>query len=206
VAVFGPNGAGKTTLIKLAAGLLSPSAGSVRLWGQRPLGVNGAVRAHVGLVSHQSYLYDELSARENLLFYAKLYGVQSPADRVDEALAAFGLAHRARDPVRTYSRGMQQRVALARALLHDPTLLLLDEPDTGLDPSTRESLQDLLTRQRPDLTVLMATHNLEMGLGLCERAIVLVNGRLVYDSSVVSEDMATRQERVNGILLGRGQA
>lgn len=182
VAVFGRNGAGKTTLIKLLAGLLRPSGGWVRVWGQRPWGREGVVRAQVGLATHQSYLYEELSAQQNLLFYGRLYGVRDPAARVASVLEQFGLAYRARDPVRTLSRGLQQRVALARAVLHRPSVLLLDEPDTGLDPSARASLSEVLLGGDQGLTVVLATHNLEMGMTLCSRSVILKDGRLAYDS------------------------
>lgn len=204
VAVFGPNGAGKTTLIKLLAGLLRPTDGSVRLWGRQPWGNGGgAVRARVGLVGHQSYLYEELSARENLSFYARLYGVADGAVRIEQALATFDLEHRAHQAVRTLSRGLQQRVALARATLHEPQVLLLDEPDTGLDPSAQESLHSFVAQGGPDLTVLMATHNVDMGLALCERSVVLTEGHLAYDST---EEAGIRRSKVLGFLLGSNDA
>ncbi|MBI4236599.1 MAG: ABC transporter ATP-binding protein [Chloroflexi bacterium] len=204
VAVFGRNGAGKTTLIKLLAGLFRPSAGSVRLWGRRPWGRGVAVRARVGLVTHQSYLYEELSPWENLLFYARLYGTPDPPARVEAVLEGMGLGRRARDPVRTLSRGMQQRVAVARALVHDPSLLLLDEPDTGLDPAARAGLADLLARGRADLTVLVSTHNLAWGVTLCSRSAILTDGRLTYDSQRDGGDGARSEAALRRLLDGAG--
>ena len=202
VALFGQNGAGKTTVIKLLAGVLHPTAGSIRVWGRRPYGPGAAVRRLIGLVSHQSYLYEELSARENLLFYARLYGLKQPETHVDVALENVGMARRANDTVRTLSRGMQQRIALARAIVHNPSILLLDEPDTGLDPSARERLADLLANQRPDLTVLIATHNLEMGMTLCSRSVILRDGYLVYDSQRKEESNAPSPEKFRRFIDG----
>ncbi|MDA1096163.1 MAG: ABC transporter ATP-binding protein [Chloroflexi bacterium] len=181
IAVFGANGAGKTTLIKLVAGLVRPSGGVVRVFGRRPYGSPGTIRSRIGLVSHQSYLYEDRTANENLRFFSRLYGVPDAARRTQEMLAIFGLEHRSRDPVRILSRGLQQRVALARAMVHAPELLLLDEPDTGLDPSAREALSTMM-RNVKTLTALVATHNVDMGLSLCGRAIVLEAGAIVYDS------------------------
>ena len=198
VVIFGRNGAGKTTLIKLLAGLLRPTAGSVRVSGRRPWGSPGTVRASLGLVSHQSYLYEELSARENLRFYARLYGLVDQEKKIDQTLARFALENRSREPVRNLSRGLQQRVSLARAMLHDPQLLLLDEPDTGLDPSARQSLQDVLHGSGSGLTAVIATHDIDLGMTLGDRTIVLESGRIVRDSLVDGTANATTERA--GIL------
>lgn len=204
VALFGRNGAGKTTLIKLLAGLFRPSSGWVRLWGRRPWGRDATVRTQVGLLTHQSYLYEEMSAWENLLFYARLYGVPEPRVRVGTALEEMEIGRRAQDPVRTLSRGMQQRVALARALVHNPSLLLLDEPDTGLDPLARAGLADLLARRGADLTLLLATHNLELGMTLCSRAVILTGGRMAYDSAGEEGGGARSEAALRRLLDGAG--
>ena len=198
VAVFGRNGAGKTTLIKVLAGLLRPSAGVVQLLGRRPWGPSGSARAHVGLITHQSFLYEELSVRENLRLYARLYGVPDASARIEAVLSAFGLEQRARQPVRALSRGLQQRAALARAMVHEPAVLLLDEPDTGLDPSARRSLEEVIAAAGRSLTVVIATHDVDLGLGLTDRSIVLDAGRVVYDSG----DRAPEREEVMDVLLG----
>jgi len=155
--VVGPNGAGKSTLLRLLAGLARPSAGTVTIGGASP-GREAGVRRSIGLLSHQSHLYDDLSAAENLTFAARLYGLSDPAGMARRTLAAFGLGERSDEPVRRLSRGLLQRVAIARALIHGPALLLLDEPFTGLD--------SLATAQ------VIALLGLELGRG---RALVLVS-------------------------------
>ncbi len=200
VAVFGRNGAGKTTLIKAFAGLLRPSAGTVRVFGAQPWSSSGAARAHVGLITHQSFLYEELNARENLRFYAALYGVQDAPARIETVLSTFGLSHRARQPVRTLSRGLQQRVALARAMVHNPPVLLLDEPDTGLDPLARQSLEDVIEDAGSRLTVITATHDVDWGLRLADRSIVLEAGGIAHDSG----DRPPDHEAVMRVLLNGG--
>lgn len=183
VTLFGPNGAGKTTLLKILATLTRPTRGAVRLQGHPLTGDWTEARRHLGLVSHQSFLYTDLSAEENLRFYARLFDVRNADARIQELLDAVGLRARARDLVRTYSRGMLQRLSIARALLHDPSILLLDEPYTGLDEAAADRFTKLLAETgRADRTVLMTTHNLEQGLALCDRAIVLDRGKIVYEA------------------------
>jgi heme exporter protein A len=142
--VLGPNGAGKTTLLRILSTLLRPHAGSARVLGNNLPDAAWAVRGRVGLLGHEPLLYRELSARENLCFHARLHGVGE--ERVDELLAAVGIAGRTREPLRTLSRGMTQRVAIARAVLHDPELLLLDEPRANLDPAGAELVEPLIGR------------------------------------------------------------
>jgi heme exporter protein A len=180
VGLLGPNGAGKSTLLAILATLLAPSAGEVR-YGAHTAGVAGAaLRARVGLLGHDLYLYPELTARENLLFFARLYGLDAAVQRVESAIDAAHLSDRADDPVLTYSRGMRQRLALERALLHAPRLLLLDEPFTGLDQaSTPALIARLKERQRQGCLILLATHDLDVAEGLLSRALYLRNGRLV---------------------------
>ena len=140
--VLGPNGAGKTTLLRVLATLLRPHAGEVRVLGGALPDEQWAVRGRIGLLSHEPLLYRELSARENLNFHARLHGVRQ--ERVEELLDAVGMAGRTREPLRTLSRGMTQRVAIARAVLHDPELLLLDEPRANLDPAGAELVEPLI--------------------------------------------------------------
>lgn len=179
LAIFGPNGAGKTTLLRVLAGALRPSAGQLRLFGLDPARAGPAVRARLGVLAHQTYLYGELTAAENLRLYGRLYGVRCLDQRVAEVLERVGLFGRRADRVDTLSRGLQQRLAIARAILHRPALLLLDEPDTGLDLPSYHLLENLLLGAEGRRTVIMATHNLEQGRRLCRRALVLVGGRLV---------------------------
>ncbi|MDW8072477.1 MAG: heme ABC exporter ATP-binding protein CcmA, partial [Anaerolineae bacterium] len=178
--LVGPNGAGKTTLIRILATLSRPTAGQVLLGGCDLTADPMTARRMIGLVSHRTLLDDDLSGEQNLLFYAQLYDVAHPKTRVEALLRQMGLWGRHHDPVRTYSRGMQQRLAIARALLHNPPVLLLDEPDTGLDRHAAETLGMLL--RQADLgqrTVLMTTHNLEYAAAWGERVAILVNGQIV---------------------------
>ena len=179
--IFGPNGAGKTTLVKLLATVLRPSTGRLRLFGEewpRP-----ALRRRIGLVSHASFLYGDLTAAENLGFYAGLYDIANPGARIDEMLAEVGLEAWKERPLKSFSRGMEQRLALARAFLHDPDLLLLDEPYTGLDPEAVTHLQDILARfHRRGKAIVLTTHDIGRGLEVCDRAVVLRGGRLAWQS------------------------
>jgi len=179
VAIFGPNGAGKTTLLKMVAGLTSPTSGEVKFEGDR----SARARAETGYVSHQTLLYNELTGRENLLFYARLYGLDGGADLADSMLARVGLAEARNLMVRGFSRGMKQRLTLGRALLHEPRLLLLDEPYTGLDQHGSRLLTRLLGTLRAEgRTVLMITHNLAEGLELSTRVMILHRGKLAHQA------------------------
>ncbi|HLG51570.1 MAG TPA: heme ABC exporter ATP-binding protein CcmA [Chloroflexota bacterium] len=182
VAILGPNGAGKTTLLRILATLVRPTRGQVRVGGLELPSQASAVRRYVGFLAHQTFLYDELTARENLIFYGHLYGLPDPSGRADALLAQVGLADRAGHRVRTLSRGLQQRLALARAVVHDPPLLLLDEPETGLDLAGIALLGSLFYDATGHLrTVLFTTHDPELALALADRVIVLARGRKVFD-------------------------
>jgi heme exporter protein A len=181
LAIFGPNGAGKTTLLKLLATVLTPTEGSLRLFGEREL--RPEIRRRIGMLSHGSFLYGDLTAAENLQFYAALFGIGNVAQRVEEMLAEVRLTAWRDRPVRTFSRGMEQRLALARAFLHAPDLLLLDEPFSGLDPQAVLHLQEILTRaHRQGKTIVLTTHDIESGLEVCDRAVILCGGRMVWHS------------------------
>jgi heme ABC exporter ATP-binding subunit CcmA len=177
VAVLGGNGAGKSTLLAIAAGLLRPSAGSVR-YGDRA--ADAGLRANIGLVGHDLYLYPELTAAENLTFYGRLHGIGDVDRRVNAALARAGLTARRDEPLLGFSRGMRQRLALERALVHDPRLVLLDEPFTGLDDAACASLVSRMEELRSKgCIVLVATHDLEIIEGVINRAVLLREGRLM---------------------------
>lgn len=180
VTLVGSNGAGKSTLLKIIATLDQPTTGSVKIGGY-PLSTHAhQVREHIGLVSHHSLLYEDLSAEQNLDFFARLYGLQDRQRVISDALGRVGLRARRRDPVRTFSRGMTQRLTLARATLHQPDVLLFDEPYTGLDQDASALLDDLLRQERVSgRTILMITHDLTRGLNLCDRIVILNRGKIV---------------------------
>jgi heme exporter protein A len=178
--IFGPNGAGKTTLLRLLAGAVRPSGGEVRIAGERVDPHETTWRARIGVLSHQTFLYAHLTALENLRFYAALYGVRG-SERVRWSLARVGLEERADSRVHTFSRGMRQRLALARTLLHDPELVLLDEPYTGLDAHAAAVLREVLGALKDGRrSVVMVTHNLAEGLELADRVSIQVRGRFVH--------------------------
>ena len=202
VALVGPNGAGKSTLLGLLATLVRPSRGSIRYGTRTADDGGGDLRAQIGFLSHDLQIYAELTARENLEFFAGLYGMADPAREARDALERAGLTSRADDLVHGYSRGMRQRLALERTLLHQPRLVLLDEPFTGLDETSANALSDRLRRlQREQRIVLLATHDLDVVEGLVDRAVMLQVGRLVelgHDGGSLREryGMALGSERV----------
>ena len=179
--LLGPNGAGKSTLIGMLATLVTPSSGTIR-YGTEAIGGDGrGVRGRIGLLAHELHLYPELTARQNLEFFARLYGLEA-GPVVVRALESAGLSDRADDPVGSFSRGMRQRLALERALLHDPRLVLLDEPFTGLDDSAVIIVTDRLKRVAGGGgIVLVATHDLDIAESLVTRVAVVRGGRLMCD-------------------------
>ncbi len=194
VTLVGPNGAGKTTLLRVLATLTKPTSGAVRIAGLDPTREGERVRRHIGFLSHRTLLYDDLTAGQNLRFYARMYDLNDET-RIIDLLKRVGLATRQHDLVRTFSRGMQQRLSVARAVLHRPSVLLLDEPYTGLDPNAAQVLTGLLADLAEEgCTVLLTTHNLERGLALGRRVVVLARGRVVYDEPREAIDPATFSE------------
>lgn len=182
VALVGPNGAGKTTLLRILATLARPNSGHIHLGTLAVLHDVNTARAHIGFVGHQTFLYEDLTAVENLRFYAHLYALPDVEQRIATVAAQLGITTRLNDATRTLSRGLQQRVTLARALLHTPRLLLLDEPYTGLDQNAADQLDQILETTRCDGgVVLFSTHDLERGLARCDRVLILKAGRLVRD-------------------------
>lgn len=193
--LFGPNGAGKTTLLRMLCGAVRPTRGSVSIAGEDTVAGEGAWRRRIGVLSHQTFLYPGLSAAENLDFYARLYSLADRRARVEAALESVGLRERGNDRVSTFSRGMQQRVALARTLLHEPEVVFLDEPYTGLDPHAAAALRGVLERLRDGRrTVLLVTHNLSQGLELADRVAVQVGGRWVSDEPRSAIDAASWEQ------------
>lgn len=190
LSIFGPNGAGKTTLLKVLSTLTTPSKGSAAVLGLDV--VEGAVelRERIGFISHNPLLYPDLTAEENLEFFAEIYCIDSPKERIRELLVDVELDHRRLDLVRTFSRGMLQRLSIARALLHDPALVFLDEPYSGLDPHAMDILDGLLKRIRDGRTFVMVSHDLTKGLELCSHALILAKGKIVLfqDRELIDED------------------
>ena len=210
VGLLGPNGAGKSTLLSILSTLVSPSTGQVRYGDRTAQQAGPALRARLGLLGHDLYLYPELTARENLQFFARLFGLPQASSLVDDALTHANLADRADDVVSGFSRGMRQRLALERALLHQPRLLLLDEPFTGLDDGSGQALVARLKGLRDrGCIVIVATHDLDLAEGLLDRLAVLRDGRLlpVAASSASLRDRYrdTIQAAAAGASTGRGR-
>ena len=181
LAVFGPNGAGKTTLLRVLATLLLPHSGSVSVLGCALPQQAHIVRGRIGFVGHEPLLYRELTGRENLDFYARLYASPDRERRIAELLASTAMERRADEPVQSLSRGMVQRLAICRALLHAPELLLLDEPRAGLDPDAAALVEPLIGRGS-GVTRVLVTHDIEHGLAECDRALGLRDGRVLIDA------------------------
>lgn len=182
--IFGPNGAGKTTLLKILSTLIKPSAGSVRLDGIDIRDKPAQIRRRISLVGNQTFLYDNLTVFENLKFYGKMYDVVDLEKRIREVVSWVQLESRLHDRAGTLSRGLQQRASFARAVLHDPSILFLDEPDVGLDPHASAMVSEILESiNSGSRTVVMTTHNLEQGLELGDSIIILDRGRVVYQAS-----------------------
>jgi heme exporter protein A len=183
--LFGPNGAGKTTLIHILCGLMRPSAGRAFVAGFDTSDDREAVSKTVGVISHNPFLYPNLTAYENLKFYGMMYGVRELNARIKQLIGMVGLEGAADERVQNFSRGMQQRLSVARAIIHGPEILFLDEPFTGLDQHGAETFWQILLRFRSqDKTVIMTSHDLNKGLELCNRAAILNSGKLVYDEQV----------------------
>jgi len=185
VAVMGANGAGKTTLLKVISGLAAPTAGSVTIAGIEMRKAGPKLRALVGVVSHETMLYADLTTQENLRFHAKLFGLRDPAEAVKRAVERLDVGHVLDKPVRALSRGTRQRVALARALLHDPAVILLDEPYTGLDEAAAASLSELLEElATPERVLMLTLHDVVRALSGPRRLLVLSGGRIALDEPI----------------------
>lgn len=181
MALLGANGAGKSTLMRIICGLAKPDRGDVVLGGVSLRKTGHELRRYIGLVTHSPLLYDNLNAWENLAFFARLYDIQQPEPRIEAVLHAVDLWPRRRDPVRTFSRGMIQRLAIARAILHEPPVLLLDEPDTGLDPVSAEMLASLIrTMGAANRAILLTTHNLERARLWADSVSLLKDGKIAF--------------------------
>lgn len=195
VTVFGPNGAGKTTLIKLLATLTKPTSGKVSIANHDIKKEPDKVRAMIGVISHDPYLYGNLSTLENIKFFASLYGISQAKEKAIEVIKQVGLENRMHDLVRTFSRGMQQRLAVARAIVHEPKILLLDEPYTGLDQHGGRIFGELLKWLKAEnRTIVMTTHNLSEGLEISDRVLILDGGRIIYESDARGVELTRFKE------------
>ncbi len=193
--LFGPNGAGKTTFIKILSTLAKPSSGKLTIAGRDAVKDPDGVRGVTGVVSHDPFLYENLSAFENIKFFGAMYGVHDADGRAAELIDRVGLGKRMHDLVRNFSRGMKQRLAVARAIVHDPSILLLDEPYTGLDQHGAVVFGEMLSMLKSDRrTILMTTHNIEEGLDRSDRVGILAGGRMVYESRREGVDRETFRE------------
>jgi heme exporter protein A len=202
LALFGPNGAGKTTLLRMLGGLLRPTAGAVRVGGL-PIGGDTATRGRVGLISHHSLLYGALTAQENVAFAARLHGVPDPDGAAHRALARMRVADRADAPARRLSRGLQQRVSIARAMVHEPSVVLLDEPFTGLDEAGARALTEALTTLKAQgAALVLVTHNLSEGLLLGTRVAVMRAGKLVRDTPRADVGDAAFADEYRALVAG----
>lgn len=193
--IFGPNGAGKSTLIKILSTVMNPSSGSLTFKGRDLKNKAEEIRREIGLVPHQTLLYNNLTSQENLDFYCQMYDVPERKDRIAEVAGMMGITSRLNDRVGTLSRGLQQRVSVARALLHKPSIMLLDEPETGLDQEAITSVWAALEmRDGVKRTIVFTTHNLELGLNNCRRLLILDNGKIAYQGTGDGLDLASLRE------------
>ena len=197
LALVGGNGAGKTTLIKILGGIMRPSTGAAYFRGERLVAGNRRLRSRIGFVSHAVILYGELSSLQNLRFFGRLFSVDRLEEKIHETLQRFSLAPRMYEPVKTYSRGMLQRLSIARALLHDPELLLLDEPYTGLDVEAAETVTEILEALHSEgRTIIMATHQIDGRLEMADRVGILERGRLTMSAAAGEWDSEAIRRRL----------
>lgn len=179
--IFGPNGAGKTTLIKILSSLAKPTSGVAYVAGFNIEDADPQMRSQIGVISHASYLYDNLSALENLVFYAKMHRLENPEERAAQVIDEMGLKARMHDPVGVFSRGMTQRLSIARAIINSPAILFLDEPYTGLDQHASENLKErLLVLRDAKRSIVMITHDIPRGLEMCDRVAIMADGKKVF--------------------------
>jgi len=204
VSLLGLNGSGKTTLLRILAALSRPTSGTVMIGGWNLPKEAAAIRAQLGVVSHLPLLYDDLTAEENLRFFARLYNLEKPEQRVAEVLDQVGLGKRGKDLLRTFSRGMQQRLAIARATLHDPAILLLDEPYTGLDVGGANMLDDFIRLWKSTgRTIIMSSHDMEHAAQFSDYVLLIHQGKIALDGPMDAiDDLPTRFAEITNTLPG----
>ncbi len=195
--ILGHNGAGKSTLLRVVGLLLRPTQGSVELFGHPARAQDAKVRARLGMIAHQPMLYRELTARENLMFFGRLYGTPGLRTRTEQMLEQVGLSDRAHDRVKTFSRGMAQRLSIARAMMHGPDLLIADEPFAGLDIASTEMLEQLFVNLNENgKTIVMANHDVGQSLRLARRVVALNRGIVTLDAPAHATDTDALREQV----------
>ncbi len=189
--IFGANGVGKTTLLKVLSTQARPDGGELWVGGVERKSNPAFIRRMVGVVAHRGLLYEDMTCQENLVFYGRMFGLKKPHRRAEEVLRLVGLEGRKSQKVRALSHGMQKRLSIARAVLHEPSILLMDEPESGLDQEALEMLGELLKEWKAERrTVVMTTHNLEQGLAWGERVAILSGGKIAFEESRRSLDVA----------------
>ncbi|RDU35154.1 sodium ABC transporter ATP-binding protein [Neobacillus piezotolerans] len=203
VGILGPNGAGKSTLLKVLATLVKPSSGEVAVGGYDLKKNPGEIKRLFGYLPHSSLLYDHYSPLENLVFFAKIYGVKNPEERAVQLVKEVGLSFFLNDPVKNFSRGMIQRIAIARAIIHEPSILLLDEPHTGLDQGAIGILNNvILSMKENGATILMVTHDFKQAAELCDRIVIVKNGKIADDFILRNRNITTLNEKYSHQVEG----
>ena len=190
VGILGPNGAGKSTILKIIGGLMKPSSGIVEIEGQKIKDNPLETKKKIGFLAHNSYLYDHFSPLENLKFFGKLYNIENSEERAKELIREVGLTYFMHEPVRSFSRGMIQRLAIARAIIHDPEILILDEPHTGLDQQAVKLLNSVILKMKEKgTTILMVTHDFAQTVETCDRIIIMKHGAIIDDFKVTNPNV-----------------
>lgn len=190
VAIVGPNGAGKSTVLKIIAGLTKATSGDIIIDGMDFKKDSYEMKKKIGFLAHNSFLYDHLTPLENLKFFGKLYRVPNVEEKAKQLINEVGLGFFIHDPIRSFSRGMLQRIAIARAIIHDPEILLFDEPHTGLDQEAIKLLNDVILKMKANgSTVIMVTHDFQQAVQTCDRVIIFRNGKIVADLSNVTNNL-----------------
>ncbi|ALC89977.1 sodium ABC transporter ATP-binding protein [Bacillus sp. FJAT-18017] len=203
VGILGPNGAGKSTLLKVLATLIKPSTGEVTIGGFSLRKEQSEIKKLFGYLPHSSLLYDHYSPRENLVFFGNLYGIKNPEQRAVELVKEVGLSFFLNEPVKNFSRGMIQRIAIARAIVHDPEILFLDEPHTGLDQGAISILNNVILRMKEKgATTLMVTHDFKQAAEICDRIIIIKNGKIADDFILEDKMIDLLSEKYNDQVEG----
>ncbi|WP_043932810.1 ABC transporter ATP-binding protein [Bacillus sp. EB01] len=203
IGILGPNGAGKSTLLKVLATLIKPSTGEVTIGGYNLRKEQSEIKKLFGYLPHSSLLYDHYSPRENLVFFGNLYGIKNPEQRAVELVKEVGLSFFLNEPVKNFSRGMIQRIAIARAIVHDPEILFLDEPHTGLDQGAISILNNVILRMKEKgATTLMVTHDFKQAAEICDRIIIIKNGKIADDFILEDKMIDLLSEKYNDQVEG----